>query len=266
MTGPTIGYRVGMTRELPMTPTGRIDAVDALRGVAMLWMTAFHFCFDLNHFGHIRQNFYLDPFWTWQRSAIVSLFLLCAGLGQAIAVAQGQSWPRFWRRWAQVAGCALLVTAGSWLMYPQSFIYFGVLHGMAVLLIIARVSANWGRWLWLLGALALALPWAAQPLLAGALAPWAEHLNSPALNWLGLITRKPVAEDYVPVLPWLGMVWWGVAAGQWLLTKTWLRQSQPLTGAGRQLATLGRWSLSYYMLHQPVLIGALMALAWVSGR
>jgi uncharacterized membrane protein len=232
----------------------------------MLWMTAFHFCFDLNHFGHIQQNFYLDPFWTWQRSAIVSLFLLCAGLGQAIAVAQGQSWPRFWRRWAQVVGCALLVTAGSWLMYPQSFIYFGVLHGMAVLLIIARLSAHWGRWLWLLGALALALPWAAQPLLAGALAPWAEHLNSPALNWLGLITRKPVAEDYVPVLPWLGLVWWGVAAGQWLLTKSWLRQSQPLSGVGRQLATLGRWSLSYYMLHQPVLIGALMALAWVTGR
>ena len=255
-----------MTRDFPMIPTGRIDRVDALRGVAMLWMTAFHFCFDLNHFGHIRQNFYLDPFWTWQRSAIVSLFLLCAGLGQAIAVAQGQSWPRFWRRWAQVAGCALLVTAGSWLMYPQSFIYFGVLHGMAVLLIIARLSAHWGRWLWLLGVLALALPWAAQPLLAGALAPWAEHLNSPALNWLGLITRKPVAEDYVPVLPWLGLVWWGVAAGQWLLTKAWLRQSQPLSGAGRQLATLGRWSLSYYMLHQPVLIGALMALAWVSGR
>ena len=264
MTGLPIGYRVGMTRELPMTPAGRIDAVDALRGVAMLWMTAFHFCFDLNHFGHIQQNFYLDPFWTWQRSAIVSLFLLCAGLGQAIAVAQGQSWPRFWRRWAQVAGCALLVTAGSWLMYPQSFIYFGVLHGMAVLLVIARLSAHWGRWLWLLGALALTLPWAVQPLLAGALAPWAEHLNSPALNWLGLITRKPVAQDYVPLLPWLGMVWWGVAAGQWLLSRDRLSRSQPLGGAGRRLAALGRWSLSYYMLHQPVLIGALMAHAWVT--
>ena len=26
---------------------GRLDRVDALRGLAMLWMTAYHFCFDL---------------------------------------------------------------------------------------------------------------------------------------------------------------------------------------------------------------------------
>ena len=38
----------------------RFDALDALRGFAMLWMTAFHFSFDLNQFGHIHQNFYDD--------------------------------------------------------------------------------------------------------------------------------------------------------------------------------------------------------------
>ena len=70
----------------------------------MLWMTAYHFCFDLNHFGYLSQSFNTDPFWLWQRSAIVSLFLFTAGLGQAIAVSQQQSWRRFWRRWLQVAG------------------------------------------------------------------------------------------------------------------------------------------------------------------
>jgi uncharacterized membrane protein len=252
-----------MRTAYPVSHSGRIDAIDALRGFAMVWMTVFHFCFDLNQFGHIRQNFYLDPVWTWQRSAIVSLFLLCAGLGQAIAVAQGQSWSRFWRRWAQVAGCAVLVTAGSWLMYPQSFIYFGVLHGLAVMLLLARLSASWGRWLWPLGALALTLPWAVHPLLTGALADYAEALNSPALNWLGLITRKPVTEDYVPLLPWLGLLWWGVAAGQWLVARGRLQSARPLAGWPGRLALLGRWSLSYYMLHQPVMIGALMALAWL---
>ena len=127
-------------------PGQRYDSIDTLRGVAIVWMTAFHFCFDLNHFGWIRQDFYRDPVWTGQRTAIVSLFLFCAGLGQAVAVVQGQSWPRFWRRWVKIALCALLVTAGSWWMYPRSFIYFGVLHGIAAMLIVVRGTANWGRW------------------------------------------------------------------------------------------------------------------------
>ncbi len=242
----------------------RLATIDALRGVAIVWMTLYHFCFDLNYFGWIRQNFYLDPFWTWQRTAIVSLFLFCAGLGQATAVAQGQSWTRFGRRWAQIAGCALLVTAGSYWMFPRSFIYFGVLHGIAVMLVIVRLTAGWGRWLWLAGAVALALKPLA--LLAHQQWPGLEILNHPAWNWLGLISRKPVTEDYVPVFPWLGVMWWGMAAGQWVFAqrKQWLEL--PLPPASRPLAWLGRWSLTWYMLHQLVMIGALAAVKWLSLR
>lgn len=237
----------------------RYESIDALRGAAIVWMTAFHFSFDLNYFGWIHQDFYRDPLWTWQRTAIVSLFLFCAGLGQAVACVQQQRWPRFWKRWAQVAGCAVLVTAGSWWMFPRSFIYFGVLHGIAVMLIVTRLSAGSGRWLWLAGAVALAI----KPLAALAHAHWPalEFLNHPAWNWLGLISRKPVTEDYVPVFPWLGVMWWGLAAGQWLLARhrAWLQR--PIPGTAASLAWLGRWSLTWYMLHQPVLIGALTAIA-----
>ena len=237
-------------------PAPRIDAIDALRGLALVWMTLFHFCFDLNHFGYLQQDFHHDTFWTTQRTMILGTFLFCAGLGQAAAHHQSQSWARFWRRWCQVAGCAVLVTGGSWLMYPNSFIYFGVLHGMALMLLVARLSAAWGNWLWLLGGLAIAAKPIAALWLAGS--AWATVFNAPWLNWLGLITQKPVTEDYVPLIPWLGVLWWGLAAGCWLLqhpTQQWLRW-QP-SAAGRSLALLGRWSLSYYMLHQPVLIGAI---------
>ncbi len=242
----------------------RFDALDALRGAAMVWMTMFHFCFDLNHFGYLRQNFYQDPFWTWQRTAIVSLFLLCAGMGQVVAVAQQQSWPRFWRRWAQIAGCAVLVSVGSYWMYPNSYIYFGVLHGLALMLPIARLSATWGRWLWPLGALALAAPWVALQTLETM--GMADLFNQKGLNWLGLITRRPVTEDYVPVLPWLGVMWWGMALGTALLQSRPVVLTRALGRVGRAIAWLGRWSLSYYMLHQPVMFGTLMVVGAVATR
>ncbi|AMO25090.1 hypothetical protein GCM10027034_04630 [Ramlibacter solisilvae] len=245
-------------------PGQRYDSIDALRGAAIVWMTAFHFCFDLNYFGWIRQDFYRDPFWTGQRTAIVSLFLFCAGLGQAVAVAQAQSWARFRRRWLQVAGCALLVTLGSYWMFPHSFIYFGVLHGIALMLIVVRGSSNWGRWLWLAGALAIAAKPVAE--LAHAQWPALDFLNGRIWNWLGLVSRKPVTEDYVPLLPWLGVMWWGMAAGLWLIANRRHWVARPLPQATAPLAWMGRWSLSWYMVHQPVMIGLLSAVAAITGK
>ncbi len=230
----------------------RFSGLDTLRGLAMVWMTVFHACFDLQHFGYLQANFYADPFWTWQRVCIVSLFTFCAGAGQAIAVLQGQDWSRFWKRWRQIALCAALVSVGSYLMYPKSFIYFGILHGIAAMLIVVRLSAGWGKWLWLLGGVAIELPILAP--IAHEAIPALEVLNTPAMNWLGLISHKPVTEDYAPLLPWLGPMWWGMAAGRWCA----VNRPHWLNGAGpNPLAVLGHWSLSYYMVHQPVLIGAL---------
>ncbi|HOM14376.1 MAG TPA: heparan-alpha-glucosaminide N-acetyltransferase [Rubrivivax sp.] len=231
--------------------TARWPRLDALRGAAIVWMALFHLAFDLNHFGWIapRQNFYADPLWTWQRACIVSLFLWCAGLSLAVALHQGQSGRRFWRRWMQIAGCAVLVSLGSALMFPKSWISFGVLHGIAVMLLLARLAAPLRGWLWLLGALCIALPLGVQHPL----------FDSRWTNWVGLVTHKPVTEDFVPLLPWLGVLLFGVAAGQWLLRARpgWL--SGDLPAPARPLALLGRWPLSFYMLHQPVLIGLLVA-------
>lgn len=231
-------------------PASRSDRLDALRGLAIVWMAAFHFSFDLNHFGWIRQDFYRDPVWTWQRTCIVSLFLFCAGGGQALAVGAGQAARRFWRRWAQVAGCALLVSAGSWFMFPNSWISFGVLHGIAVMLLLLRLGLARLPAPVLLGLAALAI--AAPSLLQSPL------FDTRWTNWVGLITHKPVTEDYVPVLPWLGVMLLGFV----------VTRARPALWNGpapRPLAVLGRWSLSFYMLHQPVLIGALMAVQALKG-
>ena len=233
----------------------RFDRLDALRGVAIVWMTVYHFCFDLNYMGWIRQDFYHDPLWTWQRSAIVSLFLFCAGAGQAVALQQGQSWPRFWKRWAQVAACALVVSVVTYQTNAKTFIYFGVLHGIAVMLVIARLTANWGVWLWPLGALAFASKFIAASAISASVN--LQFLNERGFNILGWISKLPVTEDYVPIFPWLGVMLWGVAAAQWLLLRRRDVITGPISPALRALAWLGTWSLTWYMLHQPVMIGAM---------
>ena len=104
---------------------------------------------------------------------------------------------------------------------------------------------------------ALALPWFVQH----------PFFDTRATNWVGLVTHKPITEDYVPVLPWLGVALWGLAAGQWVLRHRPVWLGGPLPAAlclpAQPLAMLGRWSLSFYMLHQPVLIGAVMTAAWL---
>jgi uncharacterized membrane protein len=188
------------------------------------------------------------------------MFLLGAGAGQAVAVDAGQTWRRFWRRWAQVAGCALLVSLATIPMFPRSWISFGVLHGMAAMLLVLR----------LLGArlpparLARApLAFAGLALVAGVawmLPHWvrSDFFDTRLTNWVGLVTRLPPTEDYVPVLPWLGMMLAGYLLASLLLVHGRAALAGPVPAVVRPLAVLGRWSLSFYMLHQPILIGSLL--------
>lgn len=241
-------------------PAPRFERLDALRGAAMVWMMGFHLCFDLQQLRLIApQNFYEDPFWTVQRSLIVSLFLLCAGAGQAVALVQAQPAGRFWRRWAQVAVCALLVSLGSAWMFPRSWISFGVLHGMAVMLLLVRFGlprralgrSSTPLVLLAVGALLVALPQGVQH----------PFFDSRWTNWVGLVTHKPPTEDYVPLLPWLGVMLWGLAAMLWAMARHAAALAVPVPRVLRPLVLLGRWPLTVYMLHQPLFIGLLSLFA-----
>jgi uncharacterized membrane protein len=240
---------------MPATP--RFDAIDALRGVAIVWMTVFHFCFDLNHFGWLREDFYRDPVWTWQRTAIVSLFLFCARLGPGGGPPAGAGLAALLAPLGPGGG---LCAAGHGRLVPDVPEELHLLWRAARHCGHAHPGAADGR----LGALAVVagrLAIAMKFIAAYAVSTWAaaDFLNHPGFNWLGLVSRKPITEDWVPLVPWLGVMWWGMAAGQWLLAQrpAWVQAALP--GAAAPLSWLGRWSLSWYMLHQPVLIGALMA-------
>jgi uncharacterized membrane protein len=135
---------------------------------------------------------------------------------------------------------------------------------MAVMLLLLRFAAPWARRhlvaLCLIGVALVGAKFLAAALLSGSVA---ELFNQKGLNWLGLISKKPITEDYVPLVPWLGVLLWGFAAGTWLQQSRAQLLALSLPQALRPLAFLGRWSLSWYMLHQPVLLGFVFLAGWL---
>jgi len=226
--------------------TPRLGGIDALRGLAVVAMVAYHFAFDLAYFRVTAQNFYRDPFWLHSRTAILSSFLLIAGISLVLAQSTPQGRARFWIHVGRVAACAVAVTAGSYLVFPRSFIWFGVLHAIALSLVMSRplVARPW-----------LALGIGIAVVITGNVVA-SPAFDSRALGWIGFTTAKPITEDYVPVFPWTGVMLIGIAAGHVLLRHGFAAVA-PLARLPAMLQWLGRHSLAVYMVHQPLLFGAL---------
>ncbi|MEO8441950.1 MAG: heparan-alpha-glucosaminide N-acetyltransferase [Betaproteobacteria bacterium] len=223
--------------------------IDTLRGVAIVMMLAYHFSFDLNYFGVFHQNFYQDGFWIAARSVIVGSFLALVGVSLALAAGPGIQWPAYGRRLAVIAACASMVSAGSYFMFPASWIFFGVLHFIVVAGLLGPAFVRLHRANLVIGVALIA---------AGALFA-APLFDRPWLNWIGLMTRKPVTEDYVPLLPWFGVVLVGMFIGRQLVQAR-ARGWHAAGTIGRSLEWAGRHSLAIYVLHQPLLLGILYLL------
>ncbi len=228
----------------------RIAAIDNLRGIAIIAMVAYHFCFDLRHFGLITTDMVRDPFWLNARTAILSSFLLLAGVSLVLAQRDTRSPDRFWRHVARVVAAALLVSAASYIVFPQRYIWFGVLHAIAISLVLVRPLVS-------RPALALALGLA---LLVAGNSWTSTWFDNRTWGWIGFMTAKPATEDYVPLMPWTGMILLGMAIAHPLQRNGF----RALVGFARLpgwLGAMGRHSLAIYLIHQPLLFGALFVIA-----
>jgi uncharacterized membrane protein len=227
----------------------RLEIVDVLRGFALIMMIAFHFCYDLNYFGWTNFPLGISFAWIiWQR-AIASIFLLLVGISLVLRAKFKPTWRDFWQRWFKIAGAAIIVSLGSYLIFPTSFIYFGILHCISVSLLVGRVLLRLGTLNLFLGIIAIAIS-----------ANFAHSFFNPrTLNWLGFATQFPFTEDYVPVFPWIGVVLIGCGLGtiwQQFQFKT-PQLVTEISDRSSWLIWMGKRSLTIYLLHQPILFGML---------
>lgn len=230
--------------------------LDALRGFAILLMFIYHFSYDLDYYGYIQQNFNHDKVWINFRLVIVTLFLTIVGISLYLASYRNFNKQRFQSRLLLLVIYASLVSLGSWIMYPQAMIFFGILHFISVASILGLLFIRLGKLNVLLGSVMIMLP-----LLLNH-----PFFDQPYMQWLGLMTHLPVTVDYVPLLPWFGVVLIGLFLGQ-ILTQlpadSLLIKWQNRHPISKILAFGGRYSLHIYMLHQPLFLGILYIISQI---
>ncbi len=254
-----MGHAYQATAQARQVASQRWDAIDVARGLAIVAMVVYHFSWDLSFYKLIETNILQVPAWRWFARGIAGSFLLLVGVGLALAHVQGFRKLAFLKRILKIGGAALAVTLVTFFAFPQSYIFFGILHCIALSSLLALPFLRLHPALTLIAAAFCIL------------APWlfpSPALDAQYLDWLGLGAVDPVTNDYVPIFPWFGMVLTGIAIGKILVSRQetmmlarW-RSNNPISKA---LIWAGRRSLPIYLIHQPVLLGILYGVSQMTG-
>ncbi|MBR7075135.1 MAG: DUF1624 domain-containing protein [Oscillospiraceae bacterium] len=244
-----------------MTEDRRYHFIDALRGLALVNMLAYHFMFDVNEVYGRDPAFYLRPWaYVWQQYICWS-FILIAGLSF--------HWGRRHnlRRGLLLNACGLVITLVTLLVMPDEAIWFGILNfmGCAVLLTIPLEKGL------------QKLPPAGGLAVCFILFLLLKRVDIGYIGMGPILYRLPAglyhfrflaplgfpdpafrSSDYFPMLPWYLLFLCG-----WFLGRL-LEQNERLQRLARVkiplLSAVGRRTIWVYMLHQPILMGICMLL------
>ena len=215
----------------------RDSSLDLMRGVAIIMMIAFHFIYDLNSFGFT--DIPLFTHWAgiaW-RTLIIFLFLSAVGISLVIAHSKTLKLKKFIKRQIYLGIAALIISAGTYVMFPDGWVYFGVLHLIWVSSLIAISFVNYPKISLLIAAL----------ILIGSI------FDQPNLNFISYLLGPylPIGSvDFYPLFPWLSFVFIGIYLGHYP------HYQKVFTFRLNWLEVIGKHSFIIYLTHQIVLFSA----------
>jgi len=232
----------------------RVAALDQIRGAGIVMMIFFHLCFDLKTFASSPPSFISllpESFWRYFPEAIGTIFFFCFGASAKLAADSEGGRPNIHsslRRFLALLAVALGITISTAIFTPKLTIYFGVIHCMAVCLLLLNPLVTKPN---------LCLGIGLVSILAGAWLKW-QTFSLSYFAWLGFYTASgPAGGDNYPIFPWFGVALAGAFLGPIIFNKN----DRPSTNLRflKPLQKLGQHSLLIYLIHQPILILVIMA-------
>lgn len=217
----------------------RAGYLDALRGLAVIWMIIFHAAYDLRLFHYIDWDF-SEGFWYGFPRVIAFTFLFCVGVSLNYVHSPKINWKSLKKRSFKLALAAGAVSLGTWLVYPSQWVYFGTLHCILAGSILGALVVNRRPLAWTLLILILVL----------------QYGLDYDIRWVSSILQKP-SMDFIPIYPWFWAILLGIISGPYLSRYSILMDLK----AGQLLNFLGRHSLKIYLIHQPLIFGLIWSIS-----
>ena len=241
------------TRKALTKNTGRVGLLDELRGFAIICMVVYHAMYDLKYLFGVDVPIFFDGWFDVVRDIFAGLFIFISG-----TVCRYSS--NNMKRGIQ---CFFIGMVMTFVMpfFTTGTIYFGILHflgismmifglgekifdlppatvGIVICVILFILTWNVGSgYIGIGGLFELDLPSAAYDV--GVLFP------------LGLHDSRFSSSDYFPLMPWFFLFIAGSYFGIWAKQGSLPRFFYPTHW--KWLATVGRYTIWIYVLHQPVL-------------
>ena len=234
----------------------RIVAIDIARGLAIGGVVLFHIVWDFEFTGII-SGVARHPIWLAFGRSLAGTFMFLVGVSLVLAHNETIHVGAFVRRLLTITAYALAISLVTWFAFPESFIYFGILHAIAVATLLGvpflRASASVCL---SAAAFVLILPFVMD----------APAFNTRWLAWIGFAERPPPSNDFFPIFPWVGVTLLGMASAKLFAT----RRNRSSVGdqltqgwLTRVLVWMGNRSLLIYLIHQPILLAVIIPLSWV---
>ena len=211
-------------------------------------MVIFHFIYDLKFFGYVVWNTPDGEGWRTFRHVILISFFICLGASLHLSYHKAVNWKKFSKRLTQIVTSALAISAVSLIMVPNNYIYFGVLHFIAVASLLCILFANKPRTSLIIGLGIITI----------------YNMGWVSGLWPFIYIRDVLprySNDYVGLFPWLGVVFIGI----WIASTGFLR-NDPLKRFAKHswIAQPGKHSLVIYLIHQPLFFAVFGLISYLS--
>lgn len=223
----------------------RLHGLDIFRGLAVIFMIIYHFMYDLTLYHLADLNINHSPYLLAIRYTIMSMFLLSVGMSLTLAHQKGIQWRKIAKRSFILSLASLAVTVSTYSIFPNSWIYFGILHFILISSLLVLPLLKFPKMTLLLSLFIVIGS------LTGVL--HLHHLFALLQEPLSLPSSK--SQDLVPLFPWLAVILIGMLIVQhkWH-EKIFKHQCFEMKYAmNKILKKIGQNTLLIYLIHQPIL-------------